>query len=638
MEKKHRNNRPAEAVPKGEPVQGARIFERFQDFNSPLFRLLQSFPAQAVIVGSLALVLYINTLNNEFALDDNAIIVRNEFVHQGFAGIPGIMSRDAYYSYYKQLNSSDQLLAGRYRPLSIVSFAIEQQLMGAAISPGATDSVVQYGTAYGMKEHYEQQLLHQMHVRHLVNTFIYVLLVVVVLIFLRTVVFEGAPLAALIATILFAIHPLHTEVVANVKSRDELFSLLFICLAFIASFKYASEGKPAKLWVAVLYFLLALLSKEYAVSLLVLLPAAWMLFKKIPFRKIVVWMIPFWVVFGSYLLLRWQLAGARNELSDNDIQINPYAYASSSEKLASEIATLMRYLRLLVFPHPLSSDYSYNQIPYSSFGDLMVWLSLVVHMGLGTLAVAYRKARPVLSFAILWYLVHLALVSNLLVDIGATMGERLIFHSSVGFAIAVGYLLVLILGAVQQARARDYAFLGIVGTLVVLGGYKTINRNKDWKNDETLAFKDIEVSPRSFLLNVNVAAMLVNKSDFETDERKRKEELHRGVALFTRVLGMQDNYVLGYLNRSIAWLKLEEPDSMKRDLDRILELYPIHPVLPEMLYHEGVLYQQQHKLAQADSALRQSLRLNPASRDAQKALTQVAAEEAKMIGELKETK
>ena len=97
-----------------------------------------------IIISLLGLVLYANTFNHEYALDDTVVIVKNEFVHEGVAGIGDIMTKDAYFSYYRQLNSSNQLSGGRYRPLSIVTFALEQQFFGA-VHNLKDDSLINYG-------------------------------------------------------------------------------------------------------------------------------------------------------------------------------------------------------------------------------------------------------------------------------------------------------------------------------------------------------------------------------------------------------------------------------------------------------------------------------------------------------------
>src|ERR1041384_3330370 len=78
---------------------------------------LYDFKLQAVIVALLAVIFYFNSFFNENAHDDGIVIVKNEYVQEGFAGIPDILTKDAYDSYYRQLNTTNQLQGGRYRPL-----------------------------------------------------------------------------------------------------------------------------------------------------------------------------------------------------------------------------------------------------------------------------------------------------------------------------------------------------------------------------------------------------------------------------------------------------------------------------------------------------------------------------------------
>jgi protein O-mannosyl-transferase len=583
---------------------------------------LYSFRIQALIVALLAFICYANTYNNTYALDDTAIIVQNEYVHQGFDGIGDILTKDVYYSYFKQLNTTNQLSGGRYRPLSVVSFAVEQQFFGP-VHKGQTDSIISYGLNYGQEAQYEKKFVQQMHIRHIFNVVWYVLAILALLYFFRNVVFRGNTIMALLATVLFTVHPIHTEVVANVKSRDEIMSVLFICLTFIFAFKYLENRKIWAFVLALVSYFLAFLSKEYAITLIVLLPLSFFLFNRFSLGKSLLATLPYLAVAVIYIFIRLQVIGQRNELSDNDIQINPYALASGTEKLATEISTSLNYLKLLVFPHPLSSDYSYNQIPYRDFGSPLVWLSILVHLSLFAGFIYFLRKRSVLSFGIAFYLLNLLMVNNLVFDIGATMGERLIFHSSIGFAIVVVYLMYKGMERIKPATKGRLSLAGLILVIIVLCGFKTITRNRDWQSDETLFFKDIRASPNSFLVNANVGCMLINKSDFEKDEKVRIESLERGVRLFTKVLGMQDNYVLAYMNRGVAYYKLGMADSLVADLDKVRSIYPIHPQLPEMYYRAGMLYFDKNQYARSYDALQQSFKLNPKNTEVLKAINKV---------------
>lgn len=578
-----------------------------QDRSNFLPNWLSLFWVQAVIITVLAFAFYGNTISNENALDDALVIERNEFVHRGLAGIPDILTHDTYFCYYDQLGTSNQLQGGRYRPLSVITFAIEQQFMGAVPVEGI-DSIITYGLGFQAEYPYEKKFISEMHTRHFLNVVWYALAAIVLLALLRAVVFRGSPLAAMVAVVLFVIHPVHTEVVANVKSRDEIMSLLFISLTLLLAVQYHRRHGLGLLVASLVCFVMALLSKEYAITLLVILPLSLYVFEQADIRKAAMATLPFVLVAACYALLRLQVLGPRNPLSDTDIQINPYAYASAAQKLATEISTSLRYLKLLIWPHPLSSDYSYAQIPYTDFADPIVWLSLVVHISLAAGIVVYAVRRHVLAFALSFYLLHLLLVNNFLFDIGATMGERLIFHSSLGFVIALVY------GAAHLVRR--YKVSSMVGMVVLLlvtiaAGYKTTARNRDWKNNGTLFFKDIEVSPNSFLVNLNVATILCNRTDYEPDSVRRRADLERAIPLFDKVIGMQDNFLLGYMNRAIAWLKLGEPDRMVSDLDAVRRIYPIYPQLLPMYYRAAQLYLAKQNTDSARRVVQTGLQLNP---------------------------
>ncbi len=84
-----------------------------------------------IIIGIVGFVFYITSINGEYALDDGIIIHQNDHVIKGVRGIKDIMTRDAYESFYRRMCATDQLAGGRYRPLSVVSFALEQEIIGS---------------------------------------------------------------------------------------------------------------------------------------------------------------------------------------------------------------------------------------------------------------------------------------------------------------------------------------------------------------------------------------------------------------------------------------------------------------------------------------------------------------------------
>lgn len=612
MAKKITKNAPQAASAVSKPVEEPVIQQHVSLDRKPFKFNIFEFKSQAIIVALLAFICYINTIGNEFAHDDGIVIVKNEYVLEGFAGLKGIFTKDAYDSYYRQLNTINQLSGGRYRPLSIATFAIEQQFFGT-VSEDRVDSVLKESISYGIRGPAEKQLVQNMHIRHLFNVFWYMACVLVLLYFLHYIVFKDIPIAALVAAVLFTAHPIHTEVVANVKSRDEIMSLLFICSTFIFAFKYDEYKKLPLLGFSLLSLFLAFLSKEYAVTLVFLVPFSLYLFREYPIVKSLKASLPYVGVFLLYVFIRLKIAistanvdtesmgideiiksvGQTSANADKEVLNNPYVFATASQKIATEIATSLNYIKLLIFPHPLSADYSYNSIPYKEFSHPLVLLSVAVHLALMAAGVFFainRKKFKILAFAIAFYILHLLLINNLIFNIGATMGERLIFHSSVGFCVAIAFLLWQIAVKMNNMQLSLKIAGAVTGIIVLFFSIATIARNPKWKNDRALFMEDIKVVPNSVLVLGNVAAAYITMSDYEANDTVKKQYLNTAVRMLDHAIELHPKFVAGFLNQGIGYFKMGELDSAKMCLDSVKKNYPNYPTLRNLYTLLGDYY------------------------------------------------
>jgi hypothetical protein len=533
------------------PIQQPKIFG-FPDFTVKAFLL--------IIIG---FVFYSNSFFNEYALDDGIVIEKNEYVQQGFKGIPKILSKDAYDSFYRSMNAEQQLSGGRYRPLSIVTFAIEQQLFGSTEKDKPFDDVA--------------------FIRHFLNVIFYILSIVVLLYFLQTFVFKDTPLVAFIACLIFLIHPIHTEVIANVKSRDEILSFLFMILTFIAVFRYRETKKIAQLFYGLLFYFLTFLSKEYAITLIVLIPMSLYIIKSDSFSDSIKATIPFIVVAVFYLLIRYSIVGVGSTTVNPDVLNNPFKFATKTQKLATRIEILNHYLKLLFYPHPLSSDYSYNTIPYTTFKNGFVWLSLFIHISMVITTLVLFFKRHILSFALAFYLLHLALISNLFMDIGATMGERLIYHSSLGFSIGIAIFIYWLLQKINSENGKK--IVGLSLTLVITGwcASKVIPRNAQWKNDNILFIADAETVPNSALVNGNAGKAYIDFSGKIENKGREKVLVEKAITHLSKATSIHKQYVNGYLNLGVAYFKLNDYDKAKSNWDIAKAIYPNNPFL-SMVY------------------------------------------------------
>ncbi len=460
------------------------------------------------LLAIVACLIYSNTLPNQFALDDDLVFKNNKYVQQGFKGIPTILTSDIFASYFEDYQVEQVLSGGRYRPLSQATFAIEHQFFGANPMVG-----------------------------HAVNMVLYGLLVFILFtVLLRS--FRLSPDIVFIATLLFALHPIHTEVVANIKSRDEILSLLFILLSFRYFLNYIDTGKSLQLWLAGSSVFLAFLSKEYAYALVVLLPLAITTFRPMAKNnagKMLPAMLMLLAATMVFTMIRYSVVGM-NIIEQDDILNNPYLHATPVEALATKIFVLGKYLLLLLFPHPLSADYSYPHFPFLTFSSPMVLISLVIYLGLTGLGIYYAYKRHFMGFAILTFLLFLFPVSNLLVDIGATMGERLMFHPSLGFCLAISHLLVKL----SQRYSLNKAFVIFPVLLISVAAVaKTMDRNRAWYNTNTLFLTDVKTVPKAVISNANAADALLAKAWVEKDSVKKQ-------VLLVEARGYLDNALRPY--------------------------------------------------------------------------------------------
>ncbi|MBI3521262.1 MAG: tetratricopeptide repeat protein, partial [Bacteroidetes bacterium] len=613
----------------------------------------------------------------------------NDHVIKGMKGIKDIMTKDAYESFYRRMNATDQLAGGRYRPLSVVSFAIEQEFIGAyknGLYPAncwdtngnKVNDVEEDINDDGVFNEVDCQVKGAS-LRHFVNIISFIIGVMLLFLFFRNYIFKDNHDLAFLAALIFLMHPIHSEAIANVKSRDELFSLIFISLTFFFSFKYMQDKKTKTLFWAAFNFLLALLSKEYAVVLVVLIPIAFYVFDEIDFdpktffqskefkQSLYVfgtffacavfmllvkrnsdmhiqpgqkatssfWLFPIvYLIVGIFLLgsnkkkdfgtlmswhffimlfylgMRLVAVKLKPGVPDTEILNNPYLLATQQEQWATKVYVLLKYFNLCWWPHPLSSDYSFNTIQFRTFASWDTLVSLALHLGLLYVGFKLILKKHVLGFAIAVYFAFLLMIGNILMDIGATMGERLLFHSTIGFVIALAWLILKGFEKLPDSMSLNVKRVGLftlLGIMTFLYGCKTWERNWDWKNDITLFLKDVETVPNSVLVLGNAGARYIDLSDTKNFVAKREESLEKGIKYLKHAIELHPRYVNGYLNLGLGSYKLH------RDRDALFYwkqaefLYPNNPYLKNyyIVFYNDLLNRgyQKAQRGQLDSAI-----------------------------------
>jgi tetratricopeptide (TPR) repeat protein len=445
--------------------------------NQSFTSLLHNKKAHLLLLSLISILLYINTMGNGFVLDDFIVVKNNTFTTKGVKGIPDILRYDTFRGFLKSEQSGSAVTGGRYRPMTLVFFSFIWQIFGD--NPAAF---------------------------HLFNILFFTLLCLVIYMVLERLLRirwpDAARPVAFLSSLLFALHPIHTEVVANIKGLDEIFSLLFSLIAFQMILLSSDTGKRHYYWIAGILFTLAMFSKENAIHFVALIPLALLMLRSESLIQSAKAAIPLLSGFAVYMAARVAVIGFT--IFDpplKDLMVNPFLKyrgvelvdASTSEKLGMIFYSLLKYLGLLIFPHPLTHDYFPKQIPLVRLATPVPFLSLLAYGLIVFFIIRLWKRNPISSYALLSYLIPTLLISNLIFNIGTPMGERFIFVSSLGFCMLLAYGLY---AAFHRPKLVWPAGIGL-GLMGMLFSYKTITRNLDWKDNYRLFSTDIKVSRNS---------------------------------------------------------------------------------------------------------------------------------------------
>jgi Tfp pilus assembly protein PilF len=456
---------------------------------------------QKIILVFFAFILYANTLGHEFVLDDGVVITENKFVKKGFAGIPDLLTKDSFYGFFKKQGKDKLVSGGRYRPMSMLLFAILYQLFGA-------DTLI----------------------FHLFSICMFALLGLMLYLVLKSLfkplLNELAIPFAWIGSLLFIAHPIHTECVANVKGLDEICALLFSLTAFYMILRFYETGNKILPALAGLAFFCGLLSKENAIAFLGIIPLGLILLYSRNIKQTLsigaLLFIPalIFIFMRSGILGFNPFTGVSNELMNNPflvIENGMYHKMSFSDKAGIICYTLYEYLRLLIFPHPLTHDYYPKQIPVLGLFSIKSILAIIIYLFMIGFIILRNKKSPIITFSFICYLFPLFIVSNILFPIGTNMGERFLFMPSFGYCILITYLLFIVLKFSINIR------IAIFSVLLLLLSIKTISRNPVWHDNLKLFTTDSKISKNSAKIHNAIAGVMMEKIPALKDSAKIHE-------------------------------------------------------------------------------------------------------------------
>ena len=435
--------------------------------------LHKSYPkpllASVLLLIIAAILVFSNTFENPFIWDDQYLIVDNVYI-KSFKNIPYFFSID----YWKNFGVET---SGQYRPLRSLSFAGDFYLW--KLNPAGF---------------------------HLTNLLLHILNVILIyfLIFKLT----ASESISFLTALFFAVHPIHTESVTWIKNRQDLLACLFFLSAllfFIKSRLSRKVGSGIILYFLALFsFLLALYSKEMAISLPLILGAYTLLFYspseyKAGFVKI----LPFLALAGFYLLFKKYILGALIS-AEHAYKIDIYPH------ILVVIKTIGYYLYLLIAPFNLCADHAFT-IPKSFFTPAVFLPALLLCVLPLILARGYFRLKSpgfkrdtahlkLFLLGILWIFLTLLPVSNIIFLARRPIAEQRLYIPSLGFCILLALMVRRFTASEKRSisgRILKYLAVTFFIFLLLLYSFTAFWRNFDWQSPLYFWSRTLKASPHS---------------------------------------------------------------------------------------------------------------------------------------------
>jgi tetratricopeptide (TPR) repeat protein len=426
-------------------------------------------------------LLYLGTLHNDFVWDDRALVVENtEISTFDWPTVEHLFTN--HYFDFKATHG------GYYRPLSALSLCADVAVYGK--QPAGF---------------------------HLTNLLLNA--AVCVLAFLLLVELLGNRFVALMASLLFAAHPLHTENVAWVAGRTDVIAMLCILLSLLGYAVWQRSGRTITLALSVVAFALALLAKEIAI----VLPALVVLIATGPFlrgehpvsrRGRLLSAVPYVIVAVFYMVVRTRIIGATTSA------FIPFAKGIAGTAALS-LSILAHYVYKLVYPFRLNAEFEVA-VP-TTFWNLHTLAGIVMVALCGWASYRWRKRADII-FALGVFAFGVAPVLNI-IPIAEVSAERFVYLPSLGFT-----LVLAVVAAAGLARNRLLT-ITLCTALLAAWSVRTVLRTHDWHDANTLFTVTAAVASDNARVHANLGSSLYHDGRYD-----------EALAEFTRASQISPNF------------------------------------------------------------------------------------------------
>jgi tetratricopeptide (TPR) repeat protein len=402
--------------------------------------------------------------------------------------------------------------------------------------------------------------------------------------FLRHKKVEAYSRYALVAAVLFAVHPVQTEPVNWVSSLSDILYTFFFLLAFIF---YSSFTK--RYWgiaISLTFFSLSLLTKETAAVFLLFLLAHYYAFNRRS-EKISAFArryMPYILVAGVYLALRTYVIGGV-------LPTKRIGEFSAVENAMNAVSLFANYVKKLLFPVDLNVYHVFN--PARAITEISWIMSFFVFLlYMLALYMSKRKARDVF-FLLLWIALPL-----LPVLYAPAVGENIFAERYLYLSVA-GLTMLLSLGLERLDRLKPHGkvFFTVFMAIAVIYALGTLKRGQAWKDDLSLWTDTVRKSPAAHVPRNNLGVALEEKGLYE-----------EAVNEYKTAIDIAPDYARAHQNLGLVYRKQGRYDEALRELQTALKLKPDYA---RAHYNIGIVYIKQGLFAEAVEELNTALKIDP---------------------------
>ncbi len=532
-----------------------------------IYKRQLSVPTKIIIALAIALVgvlLYAPSHDYKFVYDDDAVIKDNRYVKAGTDGLGKIWTT----SYFMGMN--EQINARAFRPIPLTTLALELEFFDEKPA-----------TAFEQLNWEPNPSIY-----HKTNLLYYGLTGFFLFLFLSRLLKNYHYLLPIIITLLWVVHPLHTEVVANIKSRDTMLGFLNFTIAGWFILKSWDSRKYMYLLPALLFCFIALFSKEEVITFLAVIPAMLYFFRRTNVKKILLFTVPFFAAVLVYLSVRSGVIGGLNAGVELKVLDNSLLAAEGfGEKTASRMQGIGYYLLHTVFPHPLISDYSFSTLKNVNWNTWQPYAGLSANLGLLAAMVYGFRKKALYSFGILYYFATVSIFTSLIITNVSVYNDRFLYSPVLGIMLVIGWALYRLMKVKNADGKFENSFvkllpknilpLAIAAVLMGAGLWKTASHLPNWQDRYVLFEHDLKIAPDNARLLKNHGGSLSRLAlAAPRGSAERKELAEEGVEVLNRALSIYERIPTGWIHLANCYTFLNKYNEAENAYRKALSFNP----------------------------------------------------------------